>query len=316
MQSRKSIAIIGAGLAGISAARILHDAGHRVVVFEKSRGFGGRCATKRWNGHLVDHGAQYFTIRSPEFRSALESACGASLLTLDSPIADAHGNPFIQEPCYYHRFGNSRIARDLAAGLEVRLEQLQTPPIQDNGEWQLGSESFHHIISTAPWPQTLSLAGLDPGPPLYHPCLTLVLRYEGEPEGKSHNTYAISTPDDPILPWTACENHKVGRVTDGHTILVAQASPAFSREYYDADPAIWSAHLRTVAEQRWGCHHRQPSDQFTHRWRYARVAGPPRAIELPEGWHYAGDALSRSRLESSWLSGRETARALLNNPTI
>jgi renalase len=315
MQNRKSIAIIGAGIAGISAARRLHDAGHRVVVFEKSRGFGGRCATKRWNGHLVDHGAQYFTIRSPEFRLALEAACGPSLLALEAPIVDAQADRFIDEPCFYHRSGNSRIARDLASGLEVRLEQQLTPLVRTRTEWQIGTETFHHVVSTAPWPQTLALAGMDPGPPVYHPCLTVILRYEGPPAGKSQNTYAISIPDDAVLPWTACENHKVGRVNGDHTVLVAQASPAFSREYYDADPAVWSADLRALAEERWECHNGQPADQFTHRWRYARVANPPRSIELPEGWHYAGDALSRSRLENSWISGRETARALLPDPT-
>ncbi len=39
------IAIIGAGLAGVSAAGLLTDRGHRVTLPEKSRGCGGRCAT-------------------------------------------------------------------------------------------------------------------------------------------------------------------------------------------------------------------------------------------------------------------------------
>ena len=39
-------AVIGAGMAGIACARTLVQAGHRVTVFEKSRGLGGRMATR------------------------------------------------------------------------------------------------------------------------------------------------------------------------------------------------------------------------------------------------------------------------------
>ena len=53
------IAIIGAGLAGVSAGRLIADRGHEVRLLEKSRGCGGRCATTRWEGHIVDFGAEY-----------------------------------------------------------------------------------------------------------------------------------------------------------------------------------------------------------------------------------------------------------------
>ena len=49
------IAIIGAGLAGLSAARALTAAGHTPVVFEKSRGLGGRLATRRTEFGPIDH---------------------------------------------------------------------------------------------------------------------------------------------------------------------------------------------------------------------------------------------------------------------
>ena len=40
------VAIIGAGLAGLTCAQQLHQAGYRVVIVEKSRGVGGRVATR------------------------------------------------------------------------------------------------------------------------------------------------------------------------------------------------------------------------------------------------------------------------------
>jgi renalase len=61
--------IIGAGLCGLHAASRLHDAGHSILVLEKSRGLGGRAATRRWENHPVDHGAQFFTAKNPLFAS-------------------------------------------------------------------------------------------------------------------------------------------------------------------------------------------------------------------------------------------------------
>jgi predicted NAD/FAD-dependent oxidoreductase len=69
--TRSHIAIIGAGMAGVVAARTLTQAGHRVTLLEKSRGFGGRMSNRRSDFGGFDHGAQYFTVRDPRFQKAL-----------------------------------------------------------------------------------------------------------------------------------------------------------------------------------------------------------------------------------------------------
>ena len=61
------IAIIGTGLAGLSAAQALHAAGLPVELFDKSRGSGGRMASKRSDAGSLDLGAQYFTARDRRF---------------------------------------------------------------------------------------------------------------------------------------------------------------------------------------------------------------------------------------------------------
>ncbi len=67
-------AVVGAGMAGVACARTLLQAGHRVTVFEKSRGFGGRMSTRRTEFGGFDHGAQYFTVRDKRFAQALLTA--------------------------------------------------------------------------------------------------------------------------------------------------------------------------------------------------------------------------------------------------
>jgi len=68
------IAIIGAGVSGLCAARKLKDAGLSVSLFDKSRGAGGRLSTRYAGEHEFDHGAQYFTIKDPKFKEIVDAA--------------------------------------------------------------------------------------------------------------------------------------------------------------------------------------------------------------------------------------------------
>ena len=293
-----NIAIIGAGMAGVSAANALIARGCNVTLFEKSRGFGGRCATKRWAGHTVDHGAQYFTIRDERFGAAVHAASGDALMKLQAPVLDERGRALLDSGRWFHRDGNSRIVRDFASGLDVKTET--TIERAENLLRRAGGE-FDHVISTAPFPQTARLFEMDTAFD-YVPCLTVLLAYHGEWLGRTQECYAISDHLGP-LAWSACENHKPGRIAAGHTVMVAQMSESFSRKHLERTPDEFAAMARPHVEERW----KLPAGSFAtalgHRWRYARVARAMQPVELPPGLHFTGDALTSSRIEDAWLSG-------------
>ncbi len=73
-KTARHIAVVGGGMAGVACARTLLQAGHRVTLFEKSRGFGGRMSTRRTEFGGFDHGTQYFTVRDSRFAKALLTA--------------------------------------------------------------------------------------------------------------------------------------------------------------------------------------------------------------------------------------------------
>ena len=75
------VVIIGAGLSGLVAAHALQRSGSSVLVIDKARSVGGRLATRQIGRATLDHGAQFFTVRSPEFRSAVEEWLSAGLVT-------------------------------------------------------------------------------------------------------------------------------------------------------------------------------------------------------------------------------------------
>ena len=294
-------------MAGVSAANALIARGCTVTVFEKSRGFGGRCATKRWEGHTVDHGAQYFTIRDERFRVAVQAASGDALMELQAPVLDETGRELPDSGRWFHRDGNSRLVRDLARGLDVKTET--TIERAENLLRRAGG-NFDHVVSTAPFPQTARLfeisAAFD-----YVPCLTVLLAYRREWLGRTRECYAISDHPGP-LAWSACENHKPGRIAAGQTVMVAQMSGAFSREHLERTPDEFAAMVRPLIEERW----KLPAETFVaalgHRWRYARVACMMHPIRFAPGLHFTGDALTSSRLEDAWLAGAAiTERGIL-----
>jgi len=61
-------------MAGVACARTLRQAGHRVTVFEREPGAGGRMASVSTPFGRFDSGAQYFTVRDPRFARALETS--------------------------------------------------------------------------------------------------------------------------------------------------------------------------------------------------------------------------------------------------
>jgi predicted NAD/FAD-dependent oxidoreductase len=63
---KKRIAIIGAGMSGLTLANRLSKIAE-VVLFEKSRGVGGRMSTRQADPFTFDHGAQFFTVRDKRF---------------------------------------------------------------------------------------------------------------------------------------------------------------------------------------------------------------------------------------------------------
>ena len=69
--------VVGAGIAGLAAARELVAAGLRVIVFDKGRGLGGRIATRRIGSAVCDHGAQFFTVRGRAFGAIVAEAHAA-----------------------------------------------------------------------------------------------------------------------------------------------------------------------------------------------------------------------------------------------
>ena len=310
-----NIGIIGAGISGLVCARALKKSGHQITILEKSRSLGGRCATRKFGDHVVDHGLQYFTMRDPTVRKEVEEVAVTELQKLTAPILQAEPKGAVYregEERFYLRSGNNRMGRMLAEGLEV-LTETEVPKVEKSRhKWKAAGREFDAVVSCAPWPQSAALARLKTSEPGYEPCLTVLLEYQvGRKDGEGAYARMDSSGSDP-LAWVACENVKAGRVAEGCTVYVIQASPEYSRQHLEQNPEYWASDLQVLLENTWGLDPSKRGSVFAHRWRYARRReGASAPKELPKGFFVCGDSWTDSRLESVWKSGRVTAEKVL-----
>jgi predicted NAD/FAD-dependent oxidoreductase len=319
MAHQVDVLIVGAGLAGLLAARRLVERGIRPMLLEKGRAVGGRIATYHLQEGLADSGAQFFTTRDPVFEImvnrwlevglAFEWSRGWSDGSLAS-TRDGH-------PRYAIRGGMSALAKYLAQGLDVRLNvPLEVVRHAFNG-WEVEDENGTRqrgraIILTAPVPQSLALLD-EGGCPVpqeqqellsaidYDPCLTGLFRISGEitlpPPG------AIQRPHAPIY-WIA-DNQRKGISPDVKTVTM-QASPAYSRQLYDEPDENVLKAFRTDLLPFMGDDAIVVESQLK-RWRYSQPMSiyPDRCLAT-EGHAplvFAGDAFGGPRIEGAILSG-------------
>jgi predicted NAD/FAD-dependent oxidoreductase len=144
------VAVVGAGLAGLAAARELRAGGHDVVVLEKSRGLGGRLAARRAGGTVLDHGSPVLAAPAGTALRALADALPADdRVDLEDGIA--------------YRAGATRLPKLMAEGLDVMLGVRLAALREVTGGLELGDEqgNTHGVadaaVVTAPAPQAADL---------------------------------------------------------------------------------------------------------------------------------------------------------------
>jgi predicted NAD/FAD-dependent oxidoreductase len=315
-----SVVVVGAGMAGLLAARTLQDAGYAVVVLDKGRGVGGRMATRRFGKAVCDHGAQFMTVRDPTFQTLVRRWQAAGVLTQwclgFSEEGDGH-------PRYRGTPSMTAVPKFLASSLTVRLQQRVVTIALENDRWCVKTESGENffggaLILTAPVPQSLALLA-ESGVALpaamaaeltaitYEPCLAVVATLDSP--GAVPPPGAVKVTDG-VVSWLADNQAKGISPVPSLTI---HASSKFSRTHLEGDLKEAGRQLIEAVHPWLGAS--RVMEFQVHRWRYSKpiqthrelcvmtCAGPPLAL--------AGDAFGGSgRIEGAALSGLAAAEAV------
>ena len=311
----RPIAILGAGLAGLSAAQALTAAGCPVRLFDKGRAAGGRLATRRiehaGQTHRFDHGAQYLRAERPGFAALLEAAG-----TLPWPDAKRR----VAAP------GMSALGRHMAAGLNLASQRHVTALHREEEGWMVAhldaglvrpgrplpdltperDGPFGAVLVTFPAEQAIPLLPAHMAGPLgaieYAPCWTVLAGFDARLD--LPDTLRYHGP----IGWAARDSAKPGR-DSGQENWVIQAGPEFSREYLESPPETVIAALLAALPA--------PTPLFAvaHRWRFSLLEvalGQPCLWDGALGLGYASDGCLAGRAESAWESGQALAQKVLS----
>ena len=314
MARRRRLGIIGAGMAGLTLAKAMADCAD-VRIFEKSRGVGGRMATRRTDTVAFDHGAQYFTIRDARFRAALETVRAdgvvqhwtGALATL--PEGDLAAQLAGDATRYVGRPSMNALAKSMAAGLDIQTNTPVQAITGAAGTWfvETGDRRegpFDWVIAAAPAPQS---AALLPGGFAHHAalahtrmnaCFTLMIRQTGD----AMPPFAAARIDDPVIGWISRNNSKPGR--SDTPCLVVNATAGWSDAHLE-EPLDDVLRRMLEATRRYvPLSAVEAEAAVIHRWRYANV-------ERPTGQSFLLDEVSRLAACGDWcIAGRVEAAFL------
>lgn len=333
-----SVAVIGAGVAGLACAKALVDRGVAVTVFDKGRGVGGRLATRRVGEAAFDLGAQYFTVRDERFARASRGACAVWQGRIGA--LDAAERASVVEPVerWVGTPDMSALGRHLAAGLDVRcghrvdrIERVAdgfalrgtvaaagvtlapTPPGAPASA-DLGT--YDRVVVSVPAPQVVDLVGgvssrlaAHAAAVAFDACFAVGLAAEplrAVPFDGVFIGRAGASPS-PILAWAARDSSKPGRAPGERWVLHATAawSEAHAR---DAEPAVIAAMVAELARL-FGLGPLQPTVTVVRRWALARAAHPGEVgAVVDDGLAVGGDWACGGRVEGAFLSGLQLAQ--------
>jgi predicted NAD/FAD-dependent oxidoreductase len=308
--NQASAAVIGAGLAGIACARRLTDAGWQLRVFESQRAPGGRIATRRFETAAFDHGAQYFSVREPSFRAAIENAKLGGVVERWRPRwaggDQDRGELWVGSP------GMNSLPRFLSEGLDIEYGARIAGIERNQGNWTLIDDrgarhpDFGFVVLALPAPEAATLATSHT--PLAErvravtmaPCWAAMVAFAG-PVGDAPDA---SFTDDEVLPWFARSGSKPGR--DVPDAWVLHASAEYSRREFDAPSARVLKTLLTRFSGQLGRTLPAILLSDTHRWRHARVEAPlgeSYLLDPTNNIGFCGDWCLDARAEAAYLSG-------------
>lgn len=312
MSDPVDVLIVGAGLAGLMAARTLTRRGKSVRLLERSRHLGGRLATRSREGATFDTGAQFFTTRDPALMALLKphtvrTWCRGFPTPTQAHVDDGHDRYTMFE-------GMCALAYWLNDNFDILTGTKVTAVKRDAGLWHVHTEAgethaARALLLTPPVPQSLALVKAsnlalptDVHDALaaltFDPCLALLIQLAGEsglPEPG-----AIRPAGEPL--HIVVDNYLKG-VSRRPGAITIHAGPVFSREFYNAPDAEVIAPLLEAAAP-WLTTPRERVEVV--RWRYSHPVRvhPERCVGVEElRLCFAGDAFGGPRVEGAVLSG-------------
>lgn len=316
-----NVAIIGAGMAGLTVGNLLKDYAN-VTLFEKSRGLGGRMATRRAEPYYFDHGAQFLMAKTNEFASFIQPMIDANVIKpWFGRFVEFEQRKIIRQrqwcddPAHYVGVpGMSAIGQYLAQGLDVRISVCVHSLQRSQSKWLLMDDQgqvlgeYDWVIAAVPAKQAMAVL----------PCS--VAFYEKLRTVKMTSCFSLMLGFQEALPlefdaalvrgadisWMAVNHTKPNRANEFS--LLIQSTNKWADEHIDADRGVVMSHLCHEASNIVGQDLSTANHQAIHAWRFANIAkqvGNTHDIDAKQSIAICGDWFIQGRIEAAFISARE-----------
>ena len=321
------IAIIGAGLSGLTAAINL-DRTADITLFEKSKRPGGRICTRYVDSYNFDHGAQFFTARSAEFKEFLKPLIKLGVVdNWKARWIEVKDNRIISRqqwsddlPRYVGVPSMSAIGKYLSKNLNIKLN-LEVSIQKSPKGWNVidcDGEVFDHydwVISSIPAEQSLKLL---PDCFSHHDalkqkkmfgCYSLMLGFD-EALDLDWDAAQLTGTD---ISWIAVNNSKPGR--SGDYSLLVHSTNDWAEEHLDDDVDTVKEYLCSQVAEIIGQNVYSAQHIDLHRWRYANIPRQDQNtlyIDSESKLAACGDWCKKGRIEEAFRSGFELAKEMNN----
>ncbi|MAL16549.1 MAG: hypothetical protein CL670_09760 [Balneola sp.] len=333
------IAVIGAGISGLTAGRELANAGHEVVVYEKSGGYGGRLATRyagKNNQEKLDHGVSFFTAESQEFKGLVSELSSKGILTAwegNYAHRDEEGEITFRDnesPYYYAPKGMNTIGKYLGRNLDIHLKE-KVGGLTHIGEnrrkkksWMLNfptalTESADAVIISAPARQAYALLNTtideietlklvrEIDEVVYESQFSLLAGFDGT---EMPDWNALECEDD-IIQFISNESTK--RENGNAHSLVIHTTSEFAKKHINSDRVKVEEIIIDRLTEILGGWVALADWKQLHFWRYSRAVNPlPHDFMEIKGNDTAlalvGGYMNGNTVESAYLSGLKLGR--------
>ncbi len=314
-----SFCVIGSGISGATIANLLNKK-HNVELYDKARGLGGRSSFKRLDKiRGFDHGTQYFSPKTPEFKKFTKKLIEKKILKIwegNHKFLSDKKKENKKHVKVIGRKGNNDISKYLLKNVRCYFQKELKKINFQNRKWTLifndgEIRNYENLILTCPFPQLKKLSKkyiknsfikekikMDAN-------ITILIEIK-----KTNLGYSSFLFNDRILGWAGYENSKK-RFKSKSDLWTLQSTFNWANKKINQNKVLKKTNAKILIDKFFkltGIKRTKVLFSLNHGWKYSSNSKP---LKLKSYWNsrfnlgVCADWFNGPRLESGWISAND-----------
>ena len=320
-----SFCVIGSGISGATIANLLNKK-HTVDLYDKARGLGGRSSFKRLDKiRGFDHGTQYFSPKTPEFKRFTKKLIKKKILKIwegNHKFLSDKKKENKKHVKVIGRKGNNDISKYLLKNVRCYFQSELKKINFQNRKWNLifndgEIRNYENLILTCPFPQLKKLSKkyiknsfikekikMDAN-------ITILIEIK-----KTNLGYSSFLFNDRILGWAGYENSKK-RFKSKSDLWTLQSTFNWANKKINQNKVLKKTNAKILIDKFFkltGIKRTKVLFLLNHGWKYSSNSKP---LKLKSYWNsrlnlgVCADWFNGPRLESGWISANDLYKKII-----